>query len=75
MKAAIPFHRRNNNTSTPPETLTEEEKIAYQGHDSYIPLEDGCNEGMLGKNDGGDEPTPYQQGKGEQSLEQRFQDI
>ena len=26
-------------------------------------------------NNGGDEPTPYQQGKGEQSWEQRFQDI
>ena len=31
VKAAIPFHRRNNNTSTPPETLTEEEKIAGPG--------------------------------------------
>ena len=30
---------------------------------------------MHGRNDGGDEPTPYQQGKGEQSWEQRFQDI
>ena len=36
-------------------------------HDPYIPLGDGHHEGMLGKNDGGDEPTPYQQGKGEQS--------
>ena len=31
MKAAIPFHRRRSNTSTPPETLTEEEKIAGLG--------------------------------------------
>ena len=30
---------------------------------------------MPGRNDGGDEPTPYQWGKGEQSWEQRFQDI
>ena len=31
MKAAIPFHRRNRNTSAPPETLTKEEKIAGPG--------------------------------------------
>ena len=31
MKAAISFHRRNNNTLTPPETLTEEEKIVGPG--------------------------------------------
>ena len=30
---------------------------------------------MHGRNDEGDEPTPYQQEKGEQSWEQRFQDI
>ena len=30
---------------------------------------------MPSRNDGGDEPTPYQQGKGEQSWEQWFQDI
>ena len=30
---------------------------------------------MPGRNDGGDESIPYQQGKGEQSWEQRFQDI
>ena len=46
-----------------------------RGHDPYIPPGDGRNEGMLGRNDRGDEPTPYQQGKGEQSWEQRFQDI
>ena len=46
-----------------------------RGHDPYIPPGDGRNEGMLGRNDEGDEPTPYQQGKGEQSWEQRFQDI
>ena len=28
MKATIPYHMRSNNTSMPPETLTEEEKIA-----------------------------------------------
>ena len=44
-------------------------------HDPYIPPRDGHNEGMPGRNDIGDEPTPYQQGKGEQSWEQRFQDI
>ena len=31
MKAATTFHRMNSNTSTPPETLTEEEKIARPG--------------------------------------------
>ena len=31
VKAVIPFHGRNNNTSTPPETLTEEEKIVGPG--------------------------------------------
>ena len=46
-----------------------------RGHDPYIPPGDDHNEGMLGQNDGGDEPTPYQQGKGEQSWEQRFQEI
>ena len=30
---------------------------------------------MPGRNDGDDESIPYQQGKGEQSWEQRFQDI
>ena len=35
MKAAIPLHRRNNNTSAPPEMLTEEEKIVGLG--SMIP--------------------------------------
>ena len=60
MKAAIPFHRRNINTSAPPETLTEEDKIAGPGGmiPTYPPG-DGRNEGMLGRNDGGDEPTPY----------------
>ena len=31
VKAAIPFHMRNSNTSVPLETLTEEEKIAKPG--------------------------------------------
>ena len=31
MKAAIPFHKRNNNTSVPPKTLMEEEKIVEPG--------------------------------------------
>ena len=43
--------------------------------DPYIPPGDGRNEGMPGRKDRGDEPTPYQRGKGEQSWEQRFQDI
>ena len=46
-----------------------------KGHDPYISLGEGHNEWMPGRNDGGDEQTPYQQGKGEQSWEQRFQDI
>ena len=45
------------------------------GHDPYIPPGDGRNEGMPGRNEGCDEPTPYQQGKGELVWEQRFQDI
>ena len=52
--------------SAPLETLTEE------GNDPYIPHGDGHNEGMPGRNDRGDEPTPYQQGKGEQSWEKWF---
>ena len=31
MKAAIPFHKRSSNTSVPPETWTEEEKITGPG--------------------------------------------
>ena len=31
MKVAIRFHKRNSNTSVPPETLKEEEKIAEPG--------------------------------------------
>ena len=76
MKSALPFHRRNNNTSAPPETLTEEEKIVrLGGMIPTYPPEDGRNEGMPSKNNGGDKTTPYQQGKGEQSWEQRFQEI
>ena len=36
------------------------ENSRTRGHDPYIPLGEGCNEGMPGRNDGGDEPTPYQ---------------
>ena len=43
-----------------------------RGHDPSIPPGDGRNERMPGRNDGGDEPTPYQQEKGEQSWEERF---
>ena len=45
------------------------------GHDPYIPPGDGRNEGMLDRDDGGEEPTPRQQRKKERSWEQRFQDI
>ena len=41
------------------------ENSRTRGHDPYIPLGDGRNEGMPSRNDEGDEPTPYQQGKGE----------
>ena len=51
------------------------ENSRTKGYDPYIPPGDGRNEGMPGRNDGGDEPTPYQQGKGEQSWEQQFYDI
>ena len=36
------------------------ENSRTKGHDPYITPGDGCNEGMPGRNDGGDEPTPYQ---------------
>ena len=36
MKAAIPFHMMNSNTSVPPETLTEEKKIVGLG--GMIPI-------------------------------------
>ena len=35
------------------------ENSRTRGHDPYIPPGDGRNEGMSGRNDGGDEPTPY----------------
>ena len=35
MEAAIPYHRRSNNTLAPPETMKEEEKIA--GPEGMIP--------------------------------------
>ena len=53
----------------------EGENSRTRGHDPYISPGDGLNEGRPDRNDRGDEPTPYQQGKGEQSWEQRFQDI
>ena len=40
------------------------ENSRTRGYDPYIPPRDGSNEGMPGQNDEGDEPTPYQQGKG-----------
>ena len=51
------------------------ENSRTRGHDPYLPLGEGRNEGMPHRNDRGDEPTLYQQGKGEQSWDQRFQDI
>ena len=61
MKAVIPFHRRSSNTSAALETLTKKEKIAGpEGMIPTFPPKDGRNEGMYGRNDGGDEPTPYQ---------------
>ena len=35
MEAAIPYHRRSNNTLAPPETMTKEDKIA--GLEGMIP--------------------------------------
>ena len=59
-----------------PRDVDEEgENSRTRGHDPYIPPEDGRNKGMLGRDDGGEEPTPHQQGKWEQSWEQQFQDI
>ena len=36
------------------------ENSQTRGHDPYIPLGNGRNEGMPGRNDGGEETTPYQ---------------
>ena len=44
-------------------------------HDPYTPPREDCNEGMPDKNDIDNEPTPYLQGVGERSWEQRFKDI
>ena len=44
-------------------------------HDPYVPPGDGRNEGMLDRDDGGEESTPHQRGKEERSWEQQFQDI
>ena len=41
------------------------ENSRTKGHDPYIPPGDDRNERMSGRNNGDDEPTPYQQGKGE----------
>ena len=46
-----------------------------QGDDPYVLPGDGRNEGMPDRDDGGEKPTPHQQGKEEQSWEQQFQDI
>ena len=61
MKAATPFHKRNSNTLAPPRDVDGGgENSGTKGHDPYIPPGEGLNEGMPGRNDGGDEPTPYQ---------------
>ena len=44
-------------------------------HDSYLPPREERNEAILGGNIENDEPTPHQQGMGEQSWEQRFKGI
>ena len=76
MKAAIPFHRRSSNTSAPPKTLTEEEKI--DGPRGMIPTYPpkmvamrGC---LVGTTEVMSQPL-ISRGKGEPSWEQRFQDI
>ena len=43
----------------------EGENSRTRGYYPYITPGDGRDEGMPGRNDGGDDPTPYQQGKGE----------
>ena len=48
------------------------ENSRTRGHDPYVPPGDSRNED---RDDGGGEPTPYQQGKEERSWEQWFQDI
>ena len=77
MKTVIPFHRRSSaqHLSAPRDVDGGGENSQTRRHDPYIPPGDGHNEGMPGRNDGGDEPTSYQHGKGEQSWEHRFQDI
>ena len=51
------------------------ENSRTRGHDPYVPLEDGRNEGMFDRDDGGEEMTPHQRGREGRSWEQRFQDI
>ena len=46
-----------------------------RGYDPNVPPRDYQNEGTLDRDDGGEEPTPRQRGKEEQSWEQQFQDI
>ena len=43
--------------------------------DPNVPPGDDRNEGTLDRDEGGEEPTPQQRGKEEQSWERRFQDI
>ena len=62
-------HEEKQHLGAPRDVDGGEENSRTRGHDPYIPPGDGLNEGMPCQNDGGDEPTPYQQGKGEQSWE------
>ena len=56
--------------------LAEEDKIDRpRGMIPMHPLEMVETRGRYAKNDGGDEPAPYQKGKGEQSWKQLFQDL
>ena len=55
----IPYEERQH-LGAPRDVDEGGENSRTRGHDPYIPPGDGRNEEMHGRNDGGDEPTPYQ---------------
>ena len=60
----------------PQETNGARETSLARERGPYIPPRgEDCNEGMPDGNDRDNEPTPYRQGMGKQSWEQRFRDI
>ena len=54
-------HKEQQHLGSPEDVDEGGENSRTRGHDPYIPPGHGRNEGMPGRNDRGDEPTPYQQ--------------